>query len=296
MKHSLFILFACATLAACSSSNNTGLTSANKQDINIPFSAVAGDTAITCDATLTPVGSAAGSASILNFKFYVHNVILSGDDGNDYTVTLTDNDWQDQGVALLDFNDRSTDPDPCSGTVRATNTELSGTVSASTDVSFEGITFSIGVPANLNHIGRTNFGAGSVLNLSSMDWSWQNGHKHMRLDVDPAEGALTSWNFHLGTTGCSGGSSTEPELVTCLRSNIPTITLNSYRQGSDTIEFDYAALVSDTDITVSSDPAPGCMSGPTDTNDCTEVFLKLGLDHSTGNAHGSTMQSAFSVQ
>ncbi len=296
MKNALITLIACTTLAACSSSSNTPITSSNLQDITIPFSAVAGDTAITCDATLTPVGSAAGSASILNFKFYVHNVILNGDDGNDYAVTLTDSDWQDEGVALLDFNDLSTDPDPCGGAIRETNTELTGTVNADADVSFEGITFSIGVPSDLNHIDISTFRDGSVLNIISMYWAWQSGHKHMRLDVDPLEGALANWNFHLGTTGCSGGSETEPELVTCLRSNIPTISLDTYRQGSDSIEFDYAQLVADTDITTTSAPASGCMSGPTDTTDCNEVFLKLGLDHSTGNAHASTMQSAFSVQ
>ena len=297
MKIRFFSLASVVVLAACSSSNS--VVPENEQSVSIPFSAVAGDTAITCDANLSPVGTLNGSASVLDFKFYVHDVVLSGDDGKDYRVTLDNNDWQDQGVALLDFTDKSNAADGCDGAIKETNTEITGTVKADDNVSFEGIQFSIGVPSTLNHIGRDQFDAGSILNLSSMDWGWQNGHKHMKLDVDPVEGALTRWNFHLGTTGCTGGSSSEPELVNCSHANIPTISLEDYRQGSDSIEIDYAALVTGTDITTNAASTPtGCMSNPpaTDTTDCSDLFENLGLDYSTGDAHGSTVQSVFSVQ
>lgn len=297
MKYPIFSLASAVLLAACSSSSS--VTPENEQSVSIPFAAVAGDTAITCDANLGPVGSRNGSASVLDFKFYVHDVVLNGDDGNDYLVSLDSNDWQDRGVALLDFTDKSNAADGCDGAIKETNTDITGTVEAADSVSFEGIRFRIGVPSEQNHIGRDQFDAGSVLNLSSMDWGWQNGHKHMRLDVDPMEGSLTRWNFHLGTTGCAGGSSSEPDLVICTHTNIPSISLATYRQGSDTIVIDYAALVTDTDITTNAASTPtGCMSNPpaTDTTDCSALFENLGLDYSTGETHASTVQSVFSVQ
>lgn len=297
MKNALLSLLAVSLITACSSSDS--ITSNNRQSLSIPFSAVAGDTAITCDATLSPVGALNSSATVLDFKFYVHDIVLSGDDGKDYALTITDSDWQDRGVALLDFTDKSNAADGCDGAIKDTNQEITGTVNASRDVAFEGISFRIGVPEALNHIGRDQFDAGSILNLSSMDWGWQNGHKHMKLDVDPVQGSLTRWNFHLGTTGCTGGSSSAPEQVTCSHKNIPSITLNSYRQGIDTIELDYAALVEGTDITSNAAGTPtGCMSNPPagDTADCSDLFAQLGLDYSTGARHTSTVQSVFSVQ
>ena len=120
----------------------------------------------------------------------------------------------------------------------------------------------------------------------------------MRLDVAPVggvnAGASTAWNFHLGSTDCTG----DPQLgeaVTCGRPNRPEITLDNFDPVLNTVLIDYSDLIANSDISVGAGGAPGCMSGATDP-ECAAVFAQLGMDVSTGEADNALTQTVFSVQ
>ena len=288
-------------LAACSSSSDSNSSSSNDSDsrieipITIPFSAQASGLSVDCAATFTGLGVANASGSILDFRFYVHNVTLISDSGGRYEVTLDDNNYQGGGVGLVDFQDMD---DTCSGAVASTNKQITGSVTADEDVVFNDLEFTIGVPANLNH--EDPSAATGHLNILGMHWNWQGGYKHIRMDVAVVGGAVPSWNFHLGSTGCTPDP-TDPlntgAAVSCDRTNLPIVSLANFDPASDTVLVDYGELVSTSDVSANAGGAPGCMSGQTDP-ECAAIFSKLGmdvtLDDSTENYQSGT-QTVFSV-
>ncbi|MCH2157475.1 MAG: metallo-mystery pair system four-Cys motif protein [Oleiphilaceae bacterium] len=288
----------CALLAACSSGGSTNVNALQEQDVSIAFAAEANNVSIDCDTQLTGLGTNNTNADIREFRFYVHDIRLTDDQSNEYALDLEDNAWNHENVGLLDFMNKDTS---CSGATKNTNTQVEGTVSAPANVAFTGITFSLGIPSELNHADRAT--AVAPLDQTSMHWNWQNGYKFARLDVAPVGGIIrpsdlgfsaSSWNFHLGSTNCSG----DPQLgetVTCARPNRPPIALTNFDPSSQQIVLNFDNLVSNSDLTQDLDGAPGCMSGATDP-ECASIFEALGLDVAIGSEHSSVTQTVFSVR
>jgi uncharacterized repeat protein (TIGR04052 family) len=294
MKKLFVTLLATSVLAACSSSDDDPAPS---RTVTIPFAAEANGIPIECGATLTNLGTTNASATVSDFRFYVHGATLISTTGDRYPVTLAENDFQGEGVTLIDFQD----VEGCTGvTASETNTEITGTVAAASSVQFESLEFTIGVPAPLNH-SDPDLAPDHLRNELGLHWSWQSGYKHMGLEIKPVGGLQTDWYFHLGSTGCTpnsalGGISAED--VTCERINRPIIALDAFDPETDTVLVDYAELLSTTDILAANGGGPlGCMSGRTDP-ECPTVFARLGMDitvtDTTEDYH--VTQSVFSVQ
>src|SRR5690606_37806949 len=125
-------------------------------------------------------------------------VRLIDDGGNEVAVTLTDDDlWQDDSVALLDFEDASMGC-AANGTTE-TNSTVVGTVPEGT---YTGVVFELGVPFEKNH--QDVAAADAPLSVGAMFWVWQGGFKFVRIDMIDADGMApdNGWNLHLGSTGC----------------------------------------------------------------------------------------------
>jgi uncharacterized repeat protein (TIGR04052 family) len=270
-----------------------------EQTLTIPFQAVAGTTAIDCAANLTLLGTQADSGTISDFAFYVHDIKFTTTDNKTITTTLVDNNFQDPqyGVALLDFQNKA---DSCAGLDKPTNKQVS--LKATVDPSkINGISFVVGVPETANHHSAST--SRSPYNRSGLAWSWQSGHKFMRLDVKPsqqvtkANGTKTAtFNFHLGSTGCSGDPVTG-QVVTCTAPNRPAISLSegftvNTANKTSTVVLNYASLVENVNINLETGGAVGCMSGATDP-ECPGFFEQLNLPLGTSPAPGT--QHAFSV-
>ncbi|OZG72439.1 metallo-mystery pair system four-Cys motif protein [Hahella sp. CCB-MM4] len=303
-----FMAFFACTLLPITGCGGGGSTSTSNDEpsadhsasvtVNIPFEASANNIPIDCDTVLTGLGIAGTDASLKDFRFYLHDIEVTTDASRTLPVTLDTSIWQSNGVALLDFQNKS---DSCSGDAKETHKSISGKVKLKAGESITGIGFKIGLPSNLNHQNPTD--AVSPMNIPGLSWGWQAGHKFMRLDIAPVGGITrptdgnyngTSWNFHLGSTNCTGTPALGEEVV-CGRSNRPEVNLNDFTLGKDTIVVDYSALVANANLGQDEGGAGGCMSGSTDP-ECAAIFTALGLDLAEGSSIRTPAQTVFRLK
>lgn len=257
--------------------------------VSVAFKAVAGDEDIACGITYT-LGSAETDVTLLDFRFYVHNLRLVTNTGEEVALTLEQNNWQNGNVAMLDFQNKAS---TCSGADKPLHTTITGTVPDGSKT-FTGVRFTVGVPEDRNHL--LNSEQPSPLNATGMFWSWRAGYKFMRLDVAPVGGGVrpdastfTAWNIHLGSTNC-----TEVVPYVCANINRPQIALENFDPASNSIQLDYAVLVANSHLAEDAGGAAGCMSGTTDP-ECPEVFTALGLNLASGEPDPALVQTVFSV-
>lgn len=286
------------SLAACGGGEDTKIT-----NLTIPFQAKSGATEIACGTTLTNLGLSADKATMADFAFYIHDIQFKTTSGKMVSASLEKNDFQDPdyGVALLDFQDKT---DSCNGAAKPTNKVVYAHVNNLSSADITGIEFKIGIPATANHHNASISIA--PYNRSGLAWSWQSGHKFMRMDVNPSNKvqlAYTSSNstisntyfFHLGSTGCSGDPTTGA-VVSCTAPNRPTISLSTdfkvTNLTTSKIVFDYAKLMASNNLNTDAVMPPGCMSGVTDI-ECMTIFDNLGMNHGAHTATG--LQKVFSV-
>ena len=123
------------------------------------------------------------------------------------------------------------------------------------------VNFSLAVPFALNHLNPLQQQA--PLNESEMFWSWQLGHKFLRLD-------LADYNFHLGSTDCHSASKLRAPKEPCKYPNrfefsIKNIDLNK-------------PIVFNLDNLLLGTQQKFCMSEQTNT-DCQILFGNLAQGH-----------------
>jgi uncharacterized repeat protein (TIGR04052 family) len=234
--------------------------------VSLSFEARVGDKVFDCASSYPGLGTAATEVSIADFRMYVHDVRLVTADHADVPVKLDESVWQYQGVALLDFEDKT---GACSNGTVERNTKVTGTVPPGT---YTGLKLKLGVPPALNHADAAS--AHSPLNLTGLFWTWRAGYKFVRLDA-AAVGGVGPFLVHLGSNGCKGDPSLG-EAVTCSRPNVAEIDLNGFDPTKKTILVDYAELVKGSDLGVNVSGAQGCQSD-SDDPECPPLFERLGL-------------------
>lgn len=273
------------TLAACGPvSSGTDAGTHTHQDVTqLTFKAKVGTQDFACGQTYQ-VGTPATQYKPRDFRLYVHDVVLTTEDGTDVPFTLTDDGtFQRAGVALLDFEDKTGE---CGNGTDVTNTVLKGNAKGG---HYHKLSFTLGVPFDQNH--QDAAAAQAPLNSTAMFWNWMGGYKFLKVD-GTTTGLPMGHNLHVGSTACQMGA-TPNSVSSCTNPNRPRITLDEFNPELNTVVLDLAALMDganlDTNLAMS---APGCMSTPTDT-DCAPLFLHLGLPF--GGAAAGT-QTFFKVQ
>lgn len=253
------LLGAAALLASCDEQARATVT--------IDLAGRVGDAPFACGATYDGIGTSATQLTTLDFRFYVHDVRLVLEGGEEVELALTDDGvWQSGGVALIDFEDG----EGCEGGNAPTNTSLVGTVPAGTGA-ITGVRFLVGVPEERNHIDSAT--APSPLNLSSMYWGWQGGYKFLRFE-GRTTGQPAGMRMHLGATGCSGDARMGTRV--CASRNEGVVSLDAFDPDRDVIVADLAALFELSDLDVDGGGPPGCMSDADDP-DCAPMFDALGI-------------------
>jgi uncharacterized repeat protein (TIGR04052 family) len=258
----------------------------DRRTVTLQFATKLGSKSFKCTESYE-IGSAATKVEPLDMRFYVHSVVVENANGERELLALKqDGKWQSGNVALLDFEDKS---GTCTNGTVDVNSSIIGTVAPNFGA-VEKIQFIVGVPAELNHQDATL--AASPLNLSSLSWDWTTGYKFIRADFRIAASTpAKSYLLHLGSTACSP---TVPGVnENCTNTNRPIINLANFKEGTSTVVFDYASVVSGLNVAENQGGAPGCMSAVTDP-ECAAVFPKLGLDLVSGTT--TSNQAAFRLE
>jgi uncharacterized repeat protein (TIGR04052 family) len=269
MKTSLgrVLALALAALLATACGDEPG-HSHDELNLSIAFKPRVGSQDFACGQVYTGVGTTGTTYEPKDFRLYVHNVRLLSH-GTEVPVKLTDDGaWQQDGLALLDFEDKT---GLCTNGTTATRDRIEGTVPAAGH--YTGLRFTVGVPFEKNHQDAST--AAAPLNVSTLFWGWEGGYKFLRLDGRTA-GLPSGHNLHLGSTGCQ--TSGPFQVTSCQNGNRFEVEIADFDptkpQG---VVLDVAALFagSNMDVNQASTP-PGCMSA-TDDMDCAPVFQRLGV-------------------
>ncbi len=245
------------------------------QSVSINFAAEIGGAPFACGQTYDGLGATGASVTGTDYRLFVSDAALVRADGGLQPIALEqDGKWQLDTLALLDFENGT---QGCSGTGNADlNTSIRGTVP---EGDYVGLTFTLGVPFEQNHIDPTL--AAAPLNTTGMFWNWQNGFRFVGIDMVPSdrvEDGPKGWFLHLGSTQCAAESKTEAPSA-CANPNRVTVTFPGFDPTTSTVVIDPAPVVADADLRVNApDTSPGCMSFPGDA-DCTTVMSRLGLPY-----------------
>jgi len=269
-------IFAFASLAVCSVSLMS-CAGDEETDVTIELAGLVGGEPAQCGQSYD-IGATPSAWTLQDFRLYVHDVRLLTDDGREVPVALTQDEWQLEDLALLDFEAGGSG---CPSGTEATNTSIRGTVPEAGP--FTGVRFTVGVPFDRNHDDAST--APAPLDSSAMFWNWQGGYKFIRID-GRSEALGGGFFLHLGSTGCDGDPLTGG-VTTCANPNRMEVSLEGFDPLSETIAIDAAEVFSGSDLTA-NEMAPGCMSGPMDP-ECPAVFERLGLAGGAG-------QRLFSVE
>ncbi len=237
-------------------------------NVSLTFKPMVGTQSFACGQSYTGLGTSGSTYEPKDFRLYIHNVRLLAHGTQEVAVSLTDDGaWQKDGVALLDFEDKT---GLCSNGTTATNDRIVGTVPGG---HYVGLKFTVGVPFEKNHQDAST--ASAPLNVSTLFWSWAGGYKFIRLD-GRTTGLPNGHNLHLGSTECALSG---PNQVTdCVNANRFEVTLSGFDpENPHPVVLDVAALLAGSDLdTNQAQSAPGCMSSAEDA-DCAPIFQRLGL-------------------
>ena len=229
--HVLVALFSMFVLPACTQSEQP---SEDESNVSIPIETVFNGEVLGCDATLN-IQSHQWQLSQL--AYFVSSVEVRFDTEQWHQVDFIVSDWQTSQTALVWF------PRDCGQAQSLTaNTQLILALSQQEWDTVTALRFELGVPFETNH--QNPLTQPSPLNISEMFWSWQMGHKFVRLDMLTQSDALgtVSWSYHLGSIGCQSASKMRSPSEPCSQSNMTQHTLVNRAQ-SGGLRFDLSALL-----------------------------------------------------
>lgn len=256
--------------------------------VEVLFDATAAGRSAACGVAFG-FGDPPVEAQLRDLRLYVSRVAAIDGDGVEVPIALAaDGEWQDDDVALLDFEDQT---GACSwGGTAGTNRSVRGWLPAAGR--WTGLSFELAVPVDGRHL---DIGAAAPpLDVSGLFWGWTTGYKFLTVAVErgAAEGPAP-WTADIGSTRCAALSDDRAD-VACANPNVAAITLTGADPTTTGVVFDLDALVAGVDLT---DPAlTDCMSGPAERAACAPVFDNLGLDFDTGRCAPAGVGGACSGQ
>ncbi len=190
---------------------------------------------------------------ISQLQFYIHDIYLKNTAGDWVATQPTTNTTPPANEASQNKKNKTNTQISLSGGYcnQKQNWKLT-VLSPLAENEINGLKFTLGVPASLNHLNPLTQPA--PLNQPDMFWSWQLGHKFLRLEM---KSESNKWLYHLGSTGCSSPSPVRAPKDLCKNPNLGQVELNNYK--ADTaINIDILSLVKD--IPLNKDNS--CQSSP----------------------------------
>lgn len=191
-------------------------------------------------------------------QFFIHNIEVKTKQNNWQPWLMTTNSHQSNNVALLG--------EVCNEIHKQSYWELE-LISLAKPEDITDIRFTLGIPFSLNHLNPLT--QPSPLNMSSMFWGWQGGHKFMRIELISKN---DDWLFHLGSTGCKALSPVRAPKGECLQPNRALVSL-PFTKKTTNIEVNLAVLFHDLVLKRKN----SCQSSPNEKS-CKALFENLGLN------------------
>lgn len=264
--------------------------------VHIRFVAKVNGAPFDCTKKYTHVGMTNAVYEPQDFRMYVSEVSLVRAGGSKVAVKLRDDGlWQQQGVALLDFENAG---GTCQNGTPETHTVVVGDVEPHDD--YTGLVFRMAVPFELDH--QDASAASPPFDQAGLFWGWQAGYKFLTLDgrVDGSHGH----SVHVASTGCQMD---QPGHVTsCRAPNEVQVELKQFHAEQHVVVADIGRLLAQSVLEPTARPKEkgkphssmalpnGCMSEPYNTN-CAPIFDALGLTFGTSSAK-PPQQTFFSVE
>ena len=247
--------------------------------VTLRFTPKVGAAAFACGQTYANQGADATTITPRDFRFYVHDVQLISESGDRVPVTLDQNDWQYQNVALLDFEDFT---GGCQDGTPETNAVITGMAPKGT---YTGVSYTIGIPDALNHQDLTTLPA--PLNLTGLWWGWAFGHIFLAVvthaEVTTPTPGTNDHYFHLGSIACTGDPSVG-EPVTCAKPNKPLIEILGFDPLTTPIIADFGAMLPKSHLATEV----GCHSFTEEP--CAWPFDFVGVNWATGSRTPTTQK------
>lgn len=251
--------------------NESNALEEGEMPISINFLPRVGRRTFDCSEVYEGVSPGQIAVKPVDFRFFVHNLRLVNEQGQEVPVTLENRaPWQGQAVALLDFeNNRGN----CQfGGDAETNAVVTGSVPEGV---YQGLRFSLGVPTPANHQDPAELGG--PFQRGGMSWNWLKGFKFLNVEVQSvnaiADGEPTTGKFHLGSTACSNNDTSQE--IECSKPNRGEVFLPNFRLDQDSVIADLGALFDQSDLSTSQI----CHSGQ---DACAPMFAQLGVDWASG--------------
>ena len=221
------------------------------------------DNKLNCDNTFI-AGTEGKTWFIEQFQFFIGDVEFKSESSGWHKVKLIENPYQTGNSVLLGKN------------CRETSQEINSDDSKNWTVEFEpnehftqssAIRFTVGLPFEVNHLNPIS--QKSPLNLPSMFWVWQTGHKFIRLELASNN---QQWLFHLGSTGCSSASVLRAPTQACRYPNTVNVELPILEQQSNNLVLgvDLSVLLNQ----ISLSPASNCQAEQ-DNESCLQLLRNL---------------------
>lgn len=224
--------FVLAGISACSkpSDNTTQL-----KGLTIPVT-LSGAEQNVCPMTLSQDANWTFEAASL----YLSNPQIKTSNGWQDTQYI-DSVWQTTDTALLRFTGQC---EQQNNMVLQLNTDVDAN-------DIKGFRALVAVPFEYNHSNPLTLP--SPLNDASMLWSWQAGHKFIRIDMHRSD-SEKQWWIHLGSVGCESSSDVRPPEEACHYPNHFTINVEKSALPANGMTLDLTALIDGINI----DEEPGC--------------------------------------
>ena len=262
-KIRLCLVAALATVSACDGG-------AEDPTFRIAFDVQVDGQPFRCGGAYDGLGTSSTTVEPTDIRLYVHDVALRTASGDLVPLELEqDQRWQRDSVALLDFAD---DSGRCATGSPETRMEVVGTAPVDDDV--VGVSFTLGLPADANHIDAVRSPA--PYNAPGMWWSWTGGFKYARIDVTTP--VNPNWYIHLGATSCEGSPASG---FSCAWANLPRIELNAMDPDTQSVVLDVGVLYEGSDLEAPvdyvTDFVNGCMAFSGDP-ECAPIFERLGVE------------------
>ncbi len=196
-------------------------------------------------------------------RFHVSEVAMIDREGGRVPVHLdVDSRWQSLSTALVALAGE------CPGRAPAPR---NGTVFGSVEPGqYDAVEFKLAVPFAGNHANPLR--AEPPLDVPSMFWTWQSGHKFLRLDLGDR------WSFHLGSTGCMSASAVRAPSGQCRAPNVARVRLPARAAYEGMVIVDIDALLEGVDIA----PGHNCAGQYAARESCRRLLAALGIDAETG--------------